>query len=167
MMCCVLQRRIDPSDVLINTKVAFADRQASQQAAANTDTQMALAQLYAHVSSMPESSKKRKLLKQFNKANGGVCSPLRTPAEKSKGTGHKRSRSLGESLKKIVGRNHKRRGSGHSVQVHNIAATETKGPVGPVSMPTPQIPVSVCLPSHLLYCLHRQLTTVLPLLSPQ
>ena len=53
--------------MLINTKVSFTDRAASQQAAELTDTQMELAQLYAHVSSMPESSRKRKLLEKQKK----------------------------------------------------------------------------------------------------
>lgn len=62
-----LQKRgLDPSDIVINTTITFADRQASQQAASHTDTQTALAQLYAHVSNMPESTKKRKLLKQVS-----------------------------------------------------------------------------------------------------
>ena len=34
-----------------------------------SDTQVALAELYAHVQAMPDSSKKKKLLKQV----GGVC----------------------------------------------------------------------------------------------
>jgi len=136
------RKRVDPSDVLINTRVTFTDRVASQEAAADTDTQMALAQLYAHVSSMPESTKKRKLLKRFNKQNGGICSPVRTPADvKSRGNaGHKRSRSFGESLKKMMpGRNHKRRGSGHAIQVHSLATEQLKGPAGPASLPTPPV----------------------------
>ncbi len=56
-----LQQR---SVAALNTTVTFVDRAASQEAASQNDTQMALAQLYAHISSMPESSKKRKLLKQ-------------------------------------------------------------------------------------------------------
>ena len=60
------------------------------EAAAQTDTQVALAQLYAHVNAMPESAKKKKLLKQFNKANG-----TGTPCVNR----HKRSKSFGESIK--------------------------------------------------------------------
>ena len=70
---CVTQKRPDASscDPLINTTVTFADRPASRRAAAQTDTQVALAQLYAHVSAMPESGRKRKLLKQVSRSAGG------------------------------------------------------------------------------------------------
>lgn len=52
-------------------------------------TEAALAQLYAHIQSLPESSKKRRLVKQFNKENGhGTPSNTRT-------------RSLGDSIKVI------------------------------------------------------------------
>ncbi|XP_033254939.1 rho GTPase-activating protein 19-like [Drosophila miranda] len=45
-----------------------------------TDT--ALAQLYAHIQSLPESSKKRRLIKQFNKQNG-QGTPLQVIARSS------------------------------------------------------------------------------------
>ena len=86
------QKRLDPSDIVINTTMTFADRAASLEAAAQTDTQVALAQLYAHVSSMPDSTKKRKLLKQFNKANG-MGTPRASPKQ------HRRSKSLSDSIK--------------------------------------------------------------------
>lgn len=58
------------SDSVANTVFTFCDRQrtAEDHAAHTTDT--ALAQLYAHIQSLPESSKKKKLIKQFNKQNG-------------------------------------------------------------------------------------------------
>lgn len=40
------------------------DQEASEKARQETDTETALAELYAHVQSMPESSRKKKLLKQ-------------------------------------------------------------------------------------------------------
>ncbi|KAK2162827.1 hypothetical protein LSH36_91g08008 [Paralvinella palmiformis] len=103
----------DSSDPPIYTSVTFADRQASRQAATETDTQMALAQLYAHISSMPSSSKKRRLLKQFtkNSAVSHLSSPPGTD-EKSK-----KSKLLGESIKKIVGRSHRRHGSHQSLLI--------------------------------------------------
>lgn len=59
------------SDVsTINTVYTFVDREktAAAQNANVTDTE--LAQLYAYIQSLPESSKKRRLIKQFNKQNG-------------------------------------------------------------------------------------------------
>lgn len=58
----------------VNTVYTFVDREktAAAHTANNTDTE--LAQLYAHIQSLPESSKKRRLIKQFNKQNGqGKC----------------------------------------------------------------------------------------------
>jgi hypothetical protein len=127
---------VDADDLPVHTIVSFADRKASQMAANQIDTQVALAELYAHVSKMPDSTKKKKILKQvtcligslvtfvlrtlvlqFTKANG-----FNTPhSEKN----HKRSRSLGESLKKIVTRHHKRQTSGNSIQLHSISSTDS------------------------------------------
>ncbi|XP_041368913.1 rho GTPase-activating protein 19-like isoform X2 [Gigantopelta aegis] len=73
-----------------------------------SDTQVALAELYAHVQAMPDSSKKKKLLKQFNRANG---MPMKNK--------HVRSKTFGESLKKHfpVLHKHRRRGSNDPSQV--------------------------------------------------
>ena len=62
----ILQKKSESSgsDAPLNTCVTFVDRPGSKQATAATDTEVALAQLYAHVQNMPESAKKRKLLKQ-------------------------------------------------------------------------------------------------------
>lgn len=49
---------------VVNTAVSFVDRYSSQCAAETTDTQTALAQLYAHVSAMPKSTRQKKILKQ-------------------------------------------------------------------------------------------------------
>lgn len=77
----------------VNTVLTFAERKSPEEFHSTQDTQVALAQLYAHVQSMPESAKKKKLLKQFNRAGGA----LPNGAQKVK---HSRSRSFGESLKK-------------------------------------------------------------------
>jgi len=77
----------------VNTVLTFAERKSPEEFSCAQDTQIALAQLYAHVQSMPESAKKKKLLKQFNRA-GNVHS---SSAKKGK---HSRSRTFGESLKK-------------------------------------------------------------------
>lgn len=106
MQSCQHRSKKDADE--LRTTVTFVDRKALQRPNVQTDTQVELAQLYAHISTMPESAKKRKLLKQFNRANG-VGTPLPSAAK------HKRSKSLSESIKKMVGRsNHKRRGSGNS-----------------------------------------------------
>ncbi|XP_048745144.1 rho GTPase-activating protein 19-like isoform X3 [Ostrea edulis] len=85
----------------VNTVICFAERKSSSDS--DSDTQVALAKLYAHVQMMPDSSKKKKLLKQFNQASGTA------PPKK-----HSRSRTLGEQIKKHFGglhRHHKRRSS--------------------------------------------------------
>lgn len=58
------------SDSTAATVFTFIDREKTAQAHVSNPTDQALAQLYAHIQSMPESSKKRKLVKQFNKENG-------------------------------------------------------------------------------------------------
>ncbi|XP_063432018.1 rho GTPase-activating protein 19-like isoform X1 [Mytilus trossulus] len=89
------------SATAIDTVFTFVDRKSSSDS--DTDTQVALAKLYAHVQSMPESARKKKLLKQFNNANGlnESCAKPRK---------HHRSRTFGEQIKKRFSR-HKRRGS--------------------------------------------------------
>lgn len=58
------------SDSVANTVYTFVDREKTIQANVSNTTDTALAQLYAHIQSLPESSKKKKLIKQFNKQNG-------------------------------------------------------------------------------------------------
>lgn len=59
------------SDVsTVNTVYTFVDREKTAAAHTTNTTDTELAQLYAHIQSMPESSKKRRLIKQFNKQNG-------------------------------------------------------------------------------------------------
>ncbi|XP_060575302.1 rho GTPase-activating protein 19-like [Ruditapes philippinarum] len=81
------------SSSAVNTVLTFAERKSPEEFDSAQDTQVALAQLYAHVQAMPESAKKKKLLKQFNRA-GNVQT---TSTKKGK---HSRSRTFGESLKK-------------------------------------------------------------------
>ncbi|KAL4231843.1 Rho GTPase-activating protein 19 [Mactra antiquata] len=77
----------------VNTVLTFTDRKSPEEFDSAHHTQMALAQLYAHVQAMPESAKKKKLLKQFNQG------PSSTTNSAKKGK-HSRSRTFGESLKK-------------------------------------------------------------------
>lgn len=58
------------SDSTANTVFTFVDREKTAEAHHTNPTDTALAQLYAHIQQLPESSKKRKLIKQFNKENG-------------------------------------------------------------------------------------------------
>lgn len=58
------------SDSTANTVYTFIDRERTAQAHVQNPTDTCLAQLYAYIQSLPESSKKRKLIKQFNKENG-------------------------------------------------------------------------------------------------
>lgn len=58
------------SDSTANTVYTFLDREKTAQAHNSNPTDTALAQLYAYIQTLPESSKKRKLIKQFNKENG-------------------------------------------------------------------------------------------------
>lgn len=76
--------------------LTFVERKSPEEVDSSQDTQVALAQLYAHVQSMPESAKKKKLLKQFNRAG---CVTPSSSARKGK---HTRSRTFGESLKVII-----------------------------------------------------------------
>ncbi|XP_011494490.1 PREDICTED: rho GTPase-activating protein 19 [Ceratosolen solmsi marchali] len=77
-----------------HTVFSFVDRNLTAKATAAQDTQAALAQLYAHIQSMPESAKKRRLVKQFNKENGqGTPRHVKNSAA---------SKSFGDSIKKRI-----------------------------------------------------------------
>lgn len=93
------------------TVFTFVDREKTAEASASANpTEAALAQLYAHIQSLPESSKKRKLIKQFNKENGQGTPQLimgnRVSRSRQRSVGpnkpRQRSRSLGESIKKHI-----------------------------------------------------------------
>ena len=74
---------------------SFVDRERTALAHVTNPTEAALAQLYAHIQSLPESSKKKKLIKQFNKENG-QGTPLQVNVRRKN---HLRSKSLGDSIK--------------------------------------------------------------------
>jgi hypothetical protein len=65
----------------------FVDRERTAQENTVNPTETALAQLYAHIQGLPESSKKKRLIKQFNKENGH---------------GTPRTKTLGDSIKVFV-----------------------------------------------------------------
>uniref|UniRef100_A0A182NRW9 Rho-GAP domain-containing protein n=1 Tax=Anopheles dirus TaxID=7168 RepID=A0A182NRW9_9DIPT len=58
------------SDSVANTVYTFVDREKTAEAHIMNSTDTALAQLYAHIQSLPESSKKKKLVSKFNRQNG-------------------------------------------------------------------------------------------------
>jgi hypothetical protein len=59
-----------PNSPVVSTVFSFVDREATQAATNGNETDKALAQLYAHVQSMPASAKKSRLVKKLNDANG-------------------------------------------------------------------------------------------------
>lgn len=64
-------RKNDRADSpVVNTIFTFIDREATQVATAQSSTDQALAELYAHVQSMPESAHKKRLVSKLNEANG-------------------------------------------------------------------------------------------------
>jgi len=74
----------------VTTVFTFVDRQLTAQANASNPTESALAQLYAHIQSLPDSDHKKRLVKQFNKENGQGTPLVRKQVN---------SRSLGDSIK--------------------------------------------------------------------
>ncbi|XP_060525822.1 rho GTPase-activating protein 19 isoform X2 [Cylas formicarius] len=79
-----------------HTVFTFVDNKLTAKENEENPTETALAQLYAHIQSLPESSKKRKLIKQFNKENG-QGTPLQVVRS---GVGAPKSKSIGDSIKK-------------------------------------------------------------------
>ncbi|CAB3375134.1 Hypothetical predicted protein [Cloeon dipterum] len=77
----------------VTTVFSFVDRQLTAEANSSNPTEAALAQLYAHIQSLPESANKRRLVKQFNKENGQG-----TPLVKKQPN----ARSLGDSIKRHI-----------------------------------------------------------------
>lgn len=84
---------ISDSTGTVHTIFSFVDHKLAAQANSVQDTQAALAQLYAHIQGMPDSAKKRRLVKQFNKENG-QGTPRQVKDCKTK--------SLGDSIKKHI-----------------------------------------------------------------
>lgn len=74
-----------------STVFTFVDHERTAKENEANPTEKALAQLYAHIQTLPDSSKKRKLVKQFNKENGHGT-PLQMRITKNK--------TLGDSIKK-------------------------------------------------------------------
>ncbi|XP_001987249.2 uncharacterized protein LOC6559265 isoform X2 [Drosophila grimshawi] len=87
----------------VNTVYTFVDRAATAAATTSNNTDTELAQLYAHIQSLPESSKKRRLIKQFNKQNGqGTPLQLVVMNRLKNNEATRSAKSLGDSIKKHI-----------------------------------------------------------------
>uniref|UniRef100_A0A182MH34 Rho-GAP domain-containing protein n=1 Tax=Anopheles culicifacies TaxID=139723 RepID=A0A182MH34_9DIPT len=101
------------SDSVANTVYTFVDREKTAEAHIMNSTDTALAQLYAHIQSLPESSKKKKLVSKFNRQNG-YGTPLQVLMLREKngsgssgtgpgsGGGLKYPRSISDSIKRHI-----------------------------------------------------------------
>ncbi|KAL5287440.1 ARHGAP19 family protein [Megaselia abdita] len=85
----------------VNTVYTFVDREKTAAAVNTNTTDTELAQLYAHIQSLPESSKKRRLIKQFNKQNG-QGTPLQHVNRKKSSEHLLSAKSIGDSIKKHI-----------------------------------------------------------------
>lgn len=92
------------SDSTANTVYTFIDREKTAEAHISNPTDTALAQLYAYIQTLPESSKKRKLIKQFNRENGqGTPLQQQMLMRLQKGNnGQRPNKSIGGSIKKHI-----------------------------------------------------------------
>ncbi|EDW09930.1 uncharacterized protein LOC6580131 isoform X2 [Drosophila mojavensis] len=87
----------------VNTVYTFVDRAATAAATNTNNTDTELAQLYAHIQSLPESSKKRRLIKQFNKQNGqGTPLQLVVMNRLKNNEATRSAKSLSDSIKKHI-----------------------------------------------------------------
>ncbi|KAK8739156.1 hypothetical protein OTU49_003506 [Cherax quadricarinatus] len=81
------------------TIFTFIDRELTAQANDKDVTEIALAELYAYVQSLPDSAKKRRLIKQFNHASGSGTPQLNQSFIKKQ---EARGKRLGDSIKKVI-----------------------------------------------------------------
>jgi len=93
------QQQQSEDSPVVTTIFSFVDQTKSRESATSTNTETALAELYAQVQSMPDSSKKKRLIRQFNEANG-CGTPQATP--NSKGGGAAARRMIGDSFKNWI-----------------------------------------------------------------
>ena len=84
---------------VVNTIYSFVDHRKTRELAAASTTETALAELYAQVQSMPDSTKKKRLIKQFNEANG-CGTPNATPVKQPGSAGARRA--IGDSFKNWI-----------------------------------------------------------------
>ncbi|XP_071523282.1 rho GTPase-activating protein 19 isoform X3 [Panulirus ornatus] len=84
-------------DAPAKTIFTFIDRELTAQANDKDVTEVALAELYAYVQSLPDSAKKRRLIKQFNHASASGTPQLNRSIIKKQ---EARGKKLGDSIKK-------------------------------------------------------------------
>ncbi|XP_063362659.1 uncharacterized protein LOC134651477 [Cydia amplana] len=80
-----------------NTVYTFVDRGRTAAENSSNPTDTALAQLYAHIQALPESTHKRRLIKHFNRQNG-----YGTPIQIQRTGKVAGSRSFGDSIKRHI-----------------------------------------------------------------
>jgi len=88
-----------PESPVVNTVFSFVDREASKSNANATD--QALAALYAHVQSMPESAQKRKLVTKLNQANGKGTPDVATSGS-VRTVGRRQRRKSGDGIMNLL-----------------------------------------------------------------
>lgn len=125
--------REEESGDAVHTHITFCDRRDNLASAAdgNSTTAKALAELHAYIQTMPESGLKKKYVKQFNKENG--IGQFKTK--------HRRSKSVGASIKNHFFRSRRKSGtqsegqqSGSEVSLKTTTTTESmSGATTPVS----------------------------------
>lgn len=133
------------SDSTANTVFSFVDREKTAEAHNSNPTDTALAQLYAYIQTLPESSKKRKLIKQFNKENGQgtplqqqMMMRLKKGNVSAAAAASRPNKSLSGSIKKHI--------------FHSALSTKTPKR-GSITVSTPSIPeLSVSITMHCSIC---------------
>ena len=88
-----LNKDEEEEDEGINTVVTFCDRKAVVE---TNQTEQHIAQLYAHIQSLPDTPVKKKLIKQFNRQNGGLTPQIDKENSKKKSN---RFKQFGEKFK--------------------------------------------------------------------
>uniref|UniRef100_A0A1A9X2H6 Rho-GAP domain-containing protein n=1 Tax=Glossina brevipalpis TaxID=37001 RepID=A0A1A9X2H6_9MUSC len=124
----------------VNTVYTFVDRERTAAAHNTNTTDTELAQLYAHIQSLPESSKKRRLIKQFNKQNGqGTPLQLQAMNRLKNPDSARSSKSLSDSIKK------------HIFHKSIMSKTPKRQTLSTLSIETPHIPVSIKHKQRILF----------------
>ncbi|XP_059081410.1 uncharacterized protein LOC131879177 [Tigriopus californicus] len=77
-----------PQSPVVNTIFTFVDRERTHRLAHEFSSESAIAELYAHIQSMPESAQKKRLVNKLNDANGhGTPGIIRSGANRLKSGG--------------------------------------------------------------------------------
>uniref|UniRef100_A0A0K2SYK5 Putative LOC100114766 [Nasonia vitripennis] n=1 Tax=Lepeophtheirus salmonis TaxID=72036 RepID=A0A0K2SYK5_LEPSM len=116
-----------PGSPVVNTVFTFVDRQATKEVSKDSSTDTALAALYAHVQTLPESAQKKKLIQRLNEANGCGTPGRNTPTLQGN---NKKTRGLrhggGLALKSLL-----------TPKRSNVKEDAVSGRIGSYSFSTP------------------------------